>query len=155
MDWFILYVKPRNEKKVALKLEKLGLTIYCPLIIQRKQWSDRIKKVEVPLINSYIFGQLKEKERNMVFQISGVVRYLFWLGKPAIARDKEIQTLKKWLSGEILDASIEKLEPGDAMKISSGPFIGKDGIIEKITKNNVQLLLRDVGIIITLSRSIA
>lgn len=155
MDWFVLYVKPRNEKKVALKLEKLGLTIYCPLIIQRKQWSDRIKKVEVPLINSYIFAQLKEKERNMVFQISGVVRYLFWLGKPAIARDKEIQTLKKCLSGEILDASIEKLEPGDAMKISSGPFIGKDGIIEKITKNNVQLLLRDVGIIITLSRSIA
>jgi transcription antitermination factor NusG len=55
MPWFVLYTQPRNEKKVAERLEKLGIKAYCPMTIQVRQWSDRKKKVEVPLLNSYVF----------------------------------------------------------------------------------------------------
>jgi hypothetical protein len=49
------------------------------------------KKVEVPLFN-FIFVQLAEADRNLVL-IRRVVRYLFWLGKPAV-RDEEIKVIK-------------------------------------------------------------
>jgi transcription antitermination factor NusG len=59
-----------------------------------RQWSDRKKKVVVPLFNSYVFVQVADSDRSLVFQSVGAVRYLFWLGKPAIVRDEEIGTIK-------------------------------------------------------------
>jgi len=154
MPWFVLYTKPRNEKKVALQLEKMGITVYCPLITQIHQWSDRKKKVEVPLISSYLFVQLEEKDRESVFQVPGAVRYVYWLQKPAIVRDQEIDIMKEWLAGEMVDAKVESLRPGDRMNIPSGLFEGEEGIIEEINKNRVQLLLLDLGMKITLRRNI-
>ena len=49
MPWYALYTQPRQEKKVVSRLEQLGIEVYCPLLIQVRQWSDRKKKVEVPL----------------------------------------------------------------------------------------------------------
>jgi transcription antitermination factor NusG len=95
MQWYALYTEPRHEKKVADRLLKLGVEVYCPLVTQIKQWSDRKKKVEVPLLPSYVFVKLEESNRDIVFQVSGVVRYLFWLGKPAIIRNEEIQHLNQ------------------------------------------------------------
>ena len=80
MPWYVIYTKPRNEKKVAERLQQIGITVYCPMITMIKQWSDRKKKVQIPLLNSYVFVCLEDKEREKVFQVSGVVRYLFWLG---------------------------------------------------------------------------
>jgi hypothetical protein len=36
-------------EKVAEQLTKMGIECYCPLITQVRQWSDRKKKVVVPL----------------------------------------------------------------------------------------------------------
>jgi hypothetical protein len=44
MPWFALYTKPRFEKKVTERLQQLGIEVYCPMITQLKQWSDRKKK---------------------------------------------------------------------------------------------------------------
>ncbi len=81
MNWYVVYTKPKWEKKVAEQLKNAGVECYCPLIVKIHQWSDRKKKVEVPLFNSYVFVRLAEEDRNLVFQSTGAVRYLFWLGK--------------------------------------------------------------------------
>ena len=94
MPWFAIYTRPKNEKKVVAGLEKIGIEVYCPMVKQVKQWSDRKKKVEVPLINSYVFVNIEESDRNVVFEIPGVVRYLFWLGKPAVIQEQEIEVLR-------------------------------------------------------------
>ena len=73
MNWYVVYTKPKWEKKVAEQLINSGIECYCPLITQVRQWSDRKKKVEVPLFNSYVFVQLPDAERNKVFQSVGVV----------------------------------------------------------------------------------
>ena len=151
MHWFVIFVKPRNEKKVVQDLRKLGVTVFCPMITEVRQWSDRKKKVEIPLINSYVFVQLEEKEREIVFQINGVVRYLFWLGKPAIVRDTEIDILQKWLNGVGVNAKVENLKPGDIMKVKTGPFEGNEGVVQELTRNRVQLILQDLNLKITLS----
>ncbi|WP_297815209.1 UpxY family transcription antiterminator [uncultured Polaribacter sp.] len=154
MNWFVIYTKSRQEKKVALELEKMGITVYCPMINQIRQWSDRKKKVEVPLISSYVFVQLKERDREAVFEVPGIVRYVYWLEKPAIVRDEEIAVMKAWLSTQTVEAKVEGLRRGDRMKVSSGIFEGKEGFVEEISKNRVLLLLPDLGMKITLNRNL-
>jgi len=152
MNWYALYIKYRNEKKVAKQLADLGLKVYCPVKIQIRQWSDRKKKVETPLIPSYIFVQLEEKDRDLVFQVSGVVRYVFWLGKPAIVRNEEILILKEYLQNTRLDANLESLKPGDIFSIPTGPFKGREGIVKELDKNRIQLLLVGLGFKITFTQ---
>ena len=154
MNWFVIYTKSRQEKKVALELEKMGITVYCPMVSQIRQWSDRKKKVEVPLISSYVFVHLKERDREAVFEVPGIVRYVYWLEKPAIVRDEEIAVMKAWLSTQTVEAKVEGLRRGDRMKVSSGVFEGKEGFVEEISKNRVLLLLPDLGMKITLNRNL-
>ncbi len=97
LPWYVLYTKPRNEKKVAQRLSEAGYTVYCPLQKIRRQWSDRTKVVEEPLFKSYLFIQIEDHRRDEVFTFPGTVRYLFWLRRPAQVRQVEINTIQKWL----------------------------------------------------------
>lgn len=152
MPWFAIYTRPKNEKKVTKSLEKMGVEVFCPMITQVKQWSDRKKKVKVPLINSYVFVNIEEKDRNVVFQVSGVVRYLFWLGKPAVIKEYDIEVLKDSLLGIFNSFEVNKLKSGDQLTISKGPFYGKEGVVFQVDKNRIKLILKELGVKITISK---
>ncbi len=149
MNWYVVYTKPKWEKKVADKLNQIGIECYCPLIIQMKQWSDRKKKVEVPLFNSYVFVQLTDIDRNSVFQVAGVVRYLFWLGKPAIVRDEEINNIKTSLKApNISDVSVTSIRIGDHIKIETGAFTNQDAIVQEVSNTHYILVLESLGCVL-------
>lgn len=149
MNWYVLYTKPKWEKKVAEKLNQIGIECYCPLITQIKEWSDRKKKIEVPLFNSYVFVQLTDKDRNSVFQIAGVVRYLFWLGKPAVVRDEEINIIKMSLKAEnICDISVTSIQVGDRIKLETGAFSNQDAIVQEVSNTHYILVLESLGCVL-------
>jgi transcription antitermination factor NusG len=149
MNWYVVYTKPKWEKKVADQLNKIGIRCYCPLIIQMRQWSDRKKKVEVPLFNSYVFVQLEDLDRNLVFQIPGVIRYLFWLGKPAIVRDGEIKAIKNSLESPTIDEiSVTPFKIGDKIKLDSGAFSNQDAIVQEISNTHYILVLESLGCVL-------
>ena len=152
MPWFAIYTRPKNEKKVAEQLFKLGIDVYCPMVTQMKQWSDRKKKVESPLISSYVFVNLDEKDSNTVFEVHGIVRYLYWLGKPAIVHDHEIALLKDSLKGILSSVEVQGLQPGDSLIISKGPFQGKEGVVSQVEKNKIRLILKELGVLITITK---
>lgn len=149
MNWYVVYTKPKWEKKVAEKLSEIGIECYCPLITQIKQWSDRKKRVEVPLFNSYVFVQLPDAQRNSVFQIAGVVRYLFWLGKPAVVRDDEIAVIKKnLLNTNISDILVVPYKKGDKIKLETGVFNSHDAIVQEVTNTHYILVLESLGCVL-------
>tara|TARA_B100001059_G_C17665678_1_gene491824 strand:+ start:83 stop:550 length:468 start_codon:yes stop_codon:yes gene_type:complete len=152
MKWFVLYTKPNHELKVAEGIKTLGITSYCPTFTQIKHYSDRKKKVQKPLLPSYVLVQLSEKDRPKVFAIPGVVRYLFWIGKPAVVREQEIELLRTNLNGVFDEAMISKLSIGKNYTIPSGPFMGKSGIIKNVLKNKLRLELPSLGLFVTLCR---
>jgi transcriptional antiterminator RfaH len=153
MPWYALYTEPRHEKKVAERLEKLGVQVYCPLVTQIKQWSDRKKKVEVPILPSYVFVKLDETCRDVVFQVSGVVRYLYWLGKPATIRNSEIENLQQWLQNkEVTSFEVTGIEVGSAYTIESGPFSGREGKVTKVDKNQMEIILEELGFKVILKK---
>lgn len=149
MSWYVVYTKPKWEKKVADKLSQIGVECYCPMITQIKQWSDRKKKIEVPLFNSYVFVQLSDSDRNSVFQIAGVIRYLFWLGKPAIVRDEEIKIIKTSLkSPNISDVSVTSIQVGDRIKLETGVFSNQDAIVQEVSNTYYTLVLESLGCVL-------
>ncbi len=150
-NWYVLYVKPKNEKKVAERLSIQNIDVYCPMIKEIKQWSDRKKKIEVPLFKSYVFVNISECERQKVFEVPGVVRYLFWLGKPAIVREVEMETLKKWLSNDTVENyTLTKLESGDRVAIKNGALKNKKAEIIEIGKTRVKLILEGMGVVLNM-----
>ncbi|MEO9894573.1 UpxY family transcription antiterminator [Aurantibacter sp.] len=150
MNWFVLQVKTNNEIKIAAALEKEGIKTFCPVQTEVRQWSDRKKKVEVPLFKSYVFVQLPEADRNKVFVINGVLRYLFWLNKPAIVRDEEITKISSWLADETIEKVVlENYKPGDEVTIKSGPLKDKKGVLQRIDSKYSRIILKDMGILVT------
>ncbi|WP_324024066.1 UpxY family transcription antiterminator [Maribacter sp. BPC-D8] len=150
-NWYVLYVKPKNEKKVAERLSTYQVDVYCPMIKEVKQWSDRKKTIEVPLFKSYVFVNISESDRQQVFDVPGVVRYLYWLGKPAVVRDIEMETLKKWLTNdEVENYTLSKLETGDRVSIKYGTLKDQKAEIIEIGKKRVRLVLEGMGVVLNM-----
>lgn len=149
MPWFVIYTKPRQEKKVTEQLLAIGIDAFCPTITTIKQWSDRKKKVTVPLINSYVFVQLEEANRLNVFEAPGVVRFVHWLKKPAIVRENEIVTLKELTKKTVCNVTIDHLTIGDEFLIPSGVFKDKKGVIQETRGKALKLKLDELGIVVT------
>ena len=149
-NWFVLYTKPKQELRIVDELSKIGIYSYCPTVKMIKQYSDRKKKIERPLIPSYIMVYIEESKRKSVFSIPGIVRYLFWLGKPAIVHENEINIMKKHLEGVYSNISISKLNIGQLFKIPEGPLAGNKGKIVEIKRNKVKLELASLGMTVVL-----
>ena len=147
MSWFVLCVKTQQEKKVADILKRMNVEVYCPMVKETKVWSDRKKVVEIPLFKSYVFVKLEEKYRGIVFGAPGVIRYLFYLGKPAVVRDEEIWDIKKWIAGESEDLNaLAQLIPGSEIVVQNGVLKDHKGVVYWINKNNVSFLLKEMGV---------
>ena len=96
--WYAVYTKPRWEKKVYALFLAQDITAYCPLNKVKKKWSDRYKIVHEPLFKSYVFVQVEENEMTKVRMVGGVVNFVYWNGKPAIIKEEEINTIRRFLN---------------------------------------------------------
>jgi transcription antitermination factor NusG len=151
--WHVLYTKPRHEIKALERLAQKGFEVYCPMKTTLKQWSDRKKKVSVPLLPSYIFIKITEKKRATPLTDPSVLNYIFWLGKPAIVRDSEIDTLKGIiLKDKVQEFEIIKLKTGDKIEIKKGMIKSKNAIIKTVSNNYVTAELIELGMTIVLKK---
>ena len=148
MNWYVVYTKPRYEKKVAEGLEELGVEVYCPLLTSLKQYSDRKKKVKEPLFKSYVFVRIEEEYREDVFQVHGIVRYLFWLGKPAVVRDEEIEAIRGFLNETEIQVNLKNYVKFEKVDILHGPFKGMAGEFLYKKKNKLTLRIESLGTMI-------
>ena len=138
MKWFVLYTKPRHEIKVAKALEKIGIKSYCPVINKLRQYSDRKKKVVQPLLSSYVLVKIENKDRNRVFGVPGIIRYVFWLGKPVIVHEQEIELMQNNLLGICDEITITNIKKGANITIPSGHFEGQEGKVINLFKNRIK-----------------
>jgi len=144
--WYAIYTKPRWEKKVNNLLLQKGIESYCPLNKVRRKWSDRMKTIEEPLFKSYVFVRIKDEERTNVRMTSGVVNFVYWNGKPAVIKEKEIQTIKLFLD-EYENVEVQKIEvsPGDTVQVIAGPMMDKEGKVLEVKNKTVKLCIDSLG----------
>jgi len=123
-----------------------GLEAYCPLNRVRKKWSDRLKWVEEPLFKSYVFVRITENEQTSVRLVGGVVNFVYWLGKPAIIKNGEIETIRRFLNDyDEVWAEPITLQKDTRITIRQGPFMNKEGKVVKVFNNKVQVVLENIG----------
>jgi transcription antitermination factor NusG len=144
--WYAVYTNPRCEKKVAELLTKKGITNYCPLNKVQKQWSDRKKIILEPLFTSYVFVRISIDEQLAVRQTNSILNFVYWLTKPAVIRNEEIETIKRFLN-EFISVKLEKVNVNinDTVRILSGPFMEQEGYVISIKNKAVRIMLPSLG----------
>jgi transcription antitermination factor NusG len=145
-SWYAVYTKPRWEKKVYALLAAKGMEAYCPLNRVRKKWSDRVKWVEEPLFKSYVFVRVAESGLAEVRLTNGVVNFVYWLGKPAMVRDKDIAIIRQFLNDhdEVVAVPLG-LETDSKVTIRRGVFMDKQATVLKVLKKKVQVVIESIG----------
>lgn len=146
-EWYPVYTNPRAEKRACEALLGKGIEVYLPLQRQLKQWSDRKKWVEEPLIKSYLFVNIAEHQRTDVLTTRGIARFLYFSGRPAIIPERQIQELKMLMASPYeLEITEENLQPGEKVIIKAGALKGmKAEIISYRSKKQLILRLDNIG----------
>jgi len=132
-QWFALYTKSRAEKKVCAELKQLGIEVYLPLRKELRHWSDRKKWIEIPIINSYIFVNIRMNEYRRVFESKGVVRYVAHNGKAVVIPDHEIESMKQTVASNLtFNVEASSIRKGQIVTIASGPLKGIMGEVVEV-----------------------
>lgn len=148
-QWRALYVSSRQEKKVQDALLKKGIEAYTPILKTMRQWSDRKKMVELPLISGYVFAHISQQEQDKTIQTKGVVNFVRSEGKVATVREIEIERLKQLIE---LGYQMEAIgigtnyKKGDKVKITSGALKNIEGfVVENKEGRFIDVLLESIG----------
>lgn len=138
--WYVIVVPPKHEKKVHAQLQKRGVNSYLPLYSSIRQWSDRKKKLTLPLFSCYIFVRIDSKEQFKVLEVPGVTRFITFCGSPASIPDDYIISLKKILANEIpFEFELaQTIEINQNVRIKRGAMSGITGTVIKF-KNGTKL----------------
>ncbi len=140
--WYPVYTHPKTKKKACQALVNKGIETYLPLHKQLKQWSDRKKWVEEPLIKSYLFVRITTLEQTEVLMTKGISRFIYFSDQIASMPDKQIEELKLVMASPYeLEITEDDLQCGEKIIIKAGPLKGLHGEIVSY-RSQKQLLLR-------------
>lgn len=141
-----MYTSPRSEKKIAARLSDAGYEVYCPMYKSIRQWSDRKKTIWVPLFTSYVFVRTGAALVEDILRIQGIKGFVYWLGKPAVIREDEIEKIKEFLD-EFPNARAQaiSLKVGEKVSIEEGPLKGNVGTVKEVRKHRAVLIIEGLG----------
>ena len=147
-NWYAVYTKSRAERKVYSELVGKGIECYLPLKSEKRQWCDRIKTVEEPLIRGYVFVRVSYKEYYDVLITAGALRYVCFEGKPTAIPDCQIEDLKIFMKceGSKVEVTSERVRKGDYIRVITGPLKNICGeVVEIRGKRRILLRLGSLG----------
>ena len=145
--WNVIYTRSRAEKKVAELLSAKGITAYCPIKEEIRQWSDRKKKVQKPLLPSMILVREDSFKGDELFCHAGVVGFMSYKGKRARVSQREVDILNEFICGNYtMNAS--SICIGDQIEV---PVLKKAGRVIKIKGNACWVQLANTGISVSFS----
>ena len=147
--WLAVYTRPRWEKKVNQLLIEKGLESYCPLNKVRRKWSDRVKVVEEPLFKSYVFVKVNDEDRSAVRMTNGAINFVYWNGKPAVIKEKEITAIRRFLDEyENVEARPVELKVNQRVRITSGTMMDNEGKVLDVRHKTVKVAIDSLGYIL-------
>jgi len=137
-QWLVVYTRSRAEKKVELELQIKEIESFLPMQKKLRQWKDRKKWVEMPLMSGYCFVHITRKEYDLVLQTNNVVCYVRFEGKAAVVPDRQIDALKQMLKQYDFEVNVttENFAPGKKVEVIDGPMIGLRGELIKARGKN-------------------
>ena len=131
-SWYALYVKSRHEKSVHSELQQKGIESSLPLMTVTRQWSDRRKKVEVPLFRGYVFVKIDIKnEKFPVLTTSGVVKFVTFNNVTVPIPEDQMYWLQQMIASDLLLSQEQDFPVGTEIDVMFGPMKGLRGRVKQ------------------------
>jgi transcription antitermination factor NusG len=142
--WYAAQTRSRHERLVAFHLGARGIVQYLPTFTETHVWSDRRKKVELPLFPGYIFVRImpSNEDRLDVLRAPGVVRLVGSEPGGTPVPDEQIESVKRLVERDLPWSSHDFLKEGDRVRVRGGSLDGMEGIFVK--KNGLETLVISV-----------
>jgi transcription antitermination factor NusG len=137
--WYALYTRHQHEKSVGWSLAARGIEVFLPLYEEIRNWSDRRKKLNVPLFPCYVFVHSSLDRRAEILMTAGVHGFVSIDNHPAAISPTEIENVRAV-------ARLARIEPhpflryGDWVRVKSGPFHGIEAYLLR-RKGHAKLVL--------------
>jgi transcription antitermination factor NusG len=147
MKWFVAHTKSRCEVKASSFFKKNGVESYVPVFEEKRQWSDRTKKIIKPAISGYVFFRLEKVDYSFINLNPFLKNVIRRFGQAVEIRESEIQTMKDCLKHYAEDLSFGN---GDTVKVLSGVLKNKKGIVDGVENSFVILLINSIKIKLSL-----
>ena len=126
-SWRVVYTKSRQEKAFARDLLGLQIPFYLPLIKKTTQYGKRSVSSLLPIFTNYVFMFGTEEQRIASLKTNRISRMLPVPDSHTLRRDlKNLHFLIA--SGAPLTVE-SRLQPGQRVRIKSGPLSGLEGTI--------------------------
>jgi len=143
--WYILYTMPNYEKKIHNILSRAGYQAYLPIVEEVRQWSDRKKRLQLPLLPNYVFINVLRHKAYETLHLKGIVKLLSGENGPVFLSNDEIETLKK-----LTDCKPSLITPnmckGKRFQVINGPLTGLYGLVsESRGKNRLSVRIESLG----------
>ncbi len=146
MNWYIVYTKPKWEKKVASTLKKRKIENFLPL--QHKQISSfrKVKTQEEPLFPNYVFAKITENEFCKLKNVPGVINLVYWKGEPAKINFHEIDVIKNFTRDhENITLEKARIKINEVVSVIDGTRYSMSGNLLSIKNTIAKVTLPSVG----------
>lgn len=148
--WVAALVQMNSERKVAAKLDKMGIANYVPVQQEEHQWSDRKKKIDRIVIPMVVFVRLAQNEEDEFRRLSFILKFITYPGSKELTTpipDEQIEKLKFLLHNADAKVSIvENLKVGDKVRLVRGPMKGLEGELSYVEENKPIVAIRIDGL---------
>lgn len=152
--WYAVYTRPRAEKLVYNRLLEVDIEVFLPMQKTLRQWSDRKKIVEKPLLSSYVFVRTRKKHFPVVYKINGIVKFVTFEGQPVAIPQNQIDNLRLLINSDAeIEVTSEKFSQGDSVEVVSGSLVGLTGELINIRRSKkviVRIDKLDQNIVVTI-----
>lgn len=148
--WFAARTRYQQERLVCERLAELGIEYYAPFRKEQRQWSDRVKTIEVPLIPSLVFLRAGYEEATALLSDSRLpIRYMQNLAtnERLVIPDSQMEQFQQIsrLHAGGLTLFDNNLKPGCRVRVLEGAFKGIEGELIRI-KGHKRVVVRLEGL---------
>lgn len=138
--WYAVFTLAHHERRVSERCTQREVESFLPLYKTRRKWKNRCTvDLELPLFPNYFFVRIPPRNRVQVLQLPGVVSIVSSSGQPLPLPDDYISALRDGLRLHKIEPR-PSVEPGEKVRITTGPLAGAEGMLER-HKNGFRVLL--------------
>ena len=151
--WFAIYTHYKREKVAAKHLANSGIEVYLPLQKVTRRYVRKVKKLELPLINHYVFVKITKRQYAKVLQCPYVLSFVKFSQNLISIPEQEIELIKRILGeAEAVELDQASLQKGDIVEVIGGNLTGLRGqLIKKENNQYLQVRLSNIGVSLNVS----
>jgi transcription antitermination factor NusG len=145
-SWYAVYVRSRHEKSVYSALLDKGIDASLPMMTVVRKWSDRKKKMQIPLFRGYVFVKIDVNIDNLnVLQTAGVVKFIGIRNKPSRIPDEQIHWMHMLVAESAIVRAEKEIPTGQRVRVMMGPFKGIKGVVRRVgSRSRLVVLIESI-----------